>query len=91
MVGNRSESELERQLRSALHRRGHRFVKHYAPILGLRCRADIAFRGPRIAVFVDGCFWHRCPIHGTDAKSHAEWWRVKLDATWHETVATTQR
>lgn len=80
MLGNRSESERERELRSALHRRGHRFRKHYAPIPGVRCRPDIVFLGPRVAVFVDGCFWHRCPLHGTDAKANAEWWRIKLDA-----------
>jgi DNA mismatch endonuclease, patch repair protein len=80
MLGNRSESEVERQLRSVLHRRGLRFRKHLAPLRGLRCRPDIVFTRQRIAVFVDGCFWHRCPEHGTDPKANGDWWRLKLDA-----------
>lgn len=36
------------------------------------------FRGARIAVFVDGCFWHLCPEHGTMPKSNSEWWVAKL-------------
>ena len=39
------------------------------------------FRKNRVAVFVDGCFWHRCPLHGSAPKSNAAWWKAKLDAT----------
>jgi DNA mismatch endonuclease (patch repair protein) len=46
----------------------------------LRCRADIVFAGWRIAVFVDGCFWHRCPLHGSRPKANADWWQQKLGA-----------
>ena len=80
MLGNRSESAVERALRSELHRRGLRFRKHLAPLRGLRCKADVVFTRQRLAVFVDGCFWHRCPDHGSQPKSNAEWWRIKLDA-----------
>lgn len=80
MLGNRSESVIERNLRSALHRRGLRFRKHAAPVPGLRCRPDVVFPGARIAVFVDGCFWHRCPEHGSDPRANSAWWRLKLDA-----------
>lgn len=45
-----------------------------------RRSADIAFVGRKVAVFVDGCFWHGCPIHGTSPKANAEWWRQKLEA-----------
>lgn len=38
------------------------------------------FRGSRVAVYVDGCFWHSCPVHGTFPKANADWWREKLDA-----------
>ncbi len=41
---------------------------------------DITFPRPRVAVFVDGCFWHGCPIHGTSPKNNAAWWRAKIDA-----------
>jgi DNA mismatch endonuclease (patch repair protein) len=40
---------------------------------------DIAFGGLRIAVFLDGCFWHGCPEHATSPQANAEWWRAKLD------------
>ena len=78
MLGNRSESAPERALRSELHRRGSRFRKHASPIKGLRCRPDILFTRRRIAVFVDGCFWHRCPLHGSEPKVNGEWWQLKL-------------
>lgn len=48
------------------------------PIHGLRRRADIAFTRQRVAVMVDGCFWHGCPEHGTWPKQNAAWWREKI-------------
>ena len=56
-----------------------RFRKHRRPELGIRCEADIVFVTKRVAVFVDGCFWHRCPIHGTLPAIHGDWWRSKLE------------
>ncbi|RKE21918.1 very short patch repair endonuclease [Streptomyces sp. TLI_171] len=55
-----------------------------------RRTVDILFPGPRVAVFLDGCFWHGCPEHATSPKSNADWWRTKLDrniARDHETTA----
>ncbi|MFI4991370.1 MAG: very short patch repair endonuclease [Solirubrobacterales bacterium] len=78
MQGNRSDSRLEQALRSELHRRGLRFRKHLAVLPGVRCRPDIVFTRDRVAVFVDGCFWHSCPLHGTSAKANGEWWAAKL-------------
>jgi len=69
----------ERAIRSELHRRGLRFRVDRAPIPGLRSRADIVFGPARVAVYVDGCFWHSCPEHGTRPKANAEWWERKLD------------
>lgn len=46
----------------------------------LRTRADLVFRHERVAVFVDGCFWHSCPIHGTFPKRNRIWWKEKLAA-----------
>jgi DNA mismatch endonuclease (patch repair protein) len=57
-----------------------RFRKHLAPLPGLRCRPDIVFTRRHLAVFVDGCFWHRCPEHGSEPKANGDWWRRKLDA-----------
>ncbi|WP_275691335.1 very short patch repair endonuclease [Pseudonocardia broussonetiae] len=70
----------EMSLRRELHRRGMRFrVEHRIDIDGLRRRrADIAFTRRRIAVFVDGCFWHACPQHATSPKANAAWWATKL-------------
>lgn len=71
---------MEVALRSELHRRGMRFRKHLAPLRGLRCKPDIVFPRKRVAVFVDGCFWHRCPEHGSEPKANGEWWQQKLKA-----------
>jgi DNA mismatch endonuclease (patch repair protein) len=69
----------ELEIRSALHRLGLRFRVQSAPIKGLRRRADVIFRSEQVAIFVDGCFWHGCPIHRSLPKSNAEWWRSKLE------------
>ena len=80
MQGNRGvDTRPELALRSELHRRGNRFRKAMAPVKGVRCRADIVFGRARVAVFVDGCFWHRCPEHGTSPRTNSEYWQVKLD------------
>lgn len=79
MQGNRSDSRLEQRLRSELHRRGLRFRKHVTLLPDSPCRPDVVFTRAKIAVFVDGCFWHSCPIHGTRSKANADWWRAKLE------------
>ncbi len=68
----------EKALRSELHKRGLRFRVDVRPIKELNRRADIIFRSAKVAVFVDGCFWHGCPIHGTQAKANAEFWKNKI-------------
>jgi DNA mismatch endonuclease (patch repair protein) len=80
MQGNRAvDTRPELALRSELHRRGYRFRKAAAPTPRLRCRADVLFVRARVAVFVDGCFWHRCPKHGTRPRTHSDYWEAKLD------------
>jgi DNA mismatch endonuclease (patch repair protein) len=64
-------------LRRELHSRGLRYRTHLKTLPG---KPDIAFTRARIAVFVDGCFWHRCPDHGTAPKNNGKWWADKLDA-----------
>lgn len=56
-----------------------RFRKNRSPVPGYRCRADIVFSRARVAVFVDGCFWHRCPEHGSKPRSNSGYWQAKLD------------
>lgn len=68
----------ELALRRALHARGLRYFVHRRPVPSLRRTADIVFPRARLAVFVDGCFWHGCPRHHTVAKSNAEFWATKM-------------
>lgn len=68
-------------VRSALHKAGLRFRKHYRPIEGARCEVDVAFTRVRLAVQLDGCFWHGCPEHATRPITNGTWWATKLDAT----------
>ncbi|MFQ6394776.1 very short patch repair endonuclease [Nocardia sp. KC 131] len=74
----RSGTKPELALRRELHRRGFRYFVDRAPIPGQRRRADLVFPRLRVAVYVDGCFWHRCPLHATDPKNNAQWWAQKL-------------
>jgi DNA mismatch endonuclease (patch repair protein) len=73
------DTAAEMAIRSELHRRGYRYrVNLSVPEAG-RSRPDIAFTKRRIAVFVDGCFWHKCPEHATSPRSNEQWWATKLD------------
>jgi DNA mismatch endonuclease (patch repair protein) len=80
MQANRAESGPEQAMRRAPHARGARFRKHLAPVPGLRCRPDVVVPRRRLAVFVDGCFWHACPEHGRRPTANATWWAQKLQA-----------
>lgn len=68
----------ELRLRRLLHAKGLRYRVDYPVLDGTRRRADIAFTRLRLAIFVDGCFWHGCPIHGTWPKRNREFWREKI-------------
>lgn len=68
----------ELALRSELHRRGLRFRVDRRPVPAIRTRADVVFGPARVAVYVDGCFWHGCPEHGSMPKANGEFWRQKL-------------
>lgn len=57
---------------------GLRYRVDASPLAGIRRRADVLFVQARVAVFVDGCFWHCCPVHATWPKANAGWWRAKL-------------
>jgi DNA mismatch endonuclease (patch repair protein) len=74
----RRDTAPELALRRALHAAGLRFRVDLAPVPGLRRRADIVFGPARVAVYVDGCFWHSCPQHGTAPRANADWWSQKL-------------
>lgn len=69
----------ELALRSELHRLGLRFRKDLLLRLSAgRVRPDIVFTRAKIAVFVDGCFWHLCPEHGQIPKANRDYWEPKL-------------
>lgn len=70
-------SKAELSLRSALQRRGLRFRLHRR-VEGVN--VDIAFISARVALFVDGCFWHGCPLHATYPKTNKSYWLPKLEA-----------
>jgi DNA mismatch endonuclease, patch repair protein len=74
----RKDTAPEVALRQELHRKGLRFrIDH--PLPGIpRRSADVVFTRVHLAVFVDGCFWHDCPEHGTRPKVRARWWEEKL-------------
>jgi len=74
------DTKPEMLLRRALWARGLRYRVDRAPIPGMRRRADLVFGPSRVAVYVDGCFWHSCPEHATLPKNNREWWREKLAA-----------
>lgn len=75
----RRDTAPELALRRALHARGLRFLVDVpVPGCGRRRRADVLLRGARIALFVDGCFWHSCPEHLHVPKANREWWTRKL-------------
>lgn len=80
MRANRSrDTAPEARLRSALHRRGLRFRKSYTVrSQDVRVRVDIVFPARRVAVFLDGCFWHRCPLHGVQPSVNQQYWLPKL-------------
>jgi len=78
-ANTKRDTKPELRLRSALHAGGLRFRKDYPiEVDGLRVRADVVFTRQRIAVFVDGCYWHSCPDHGTSPRSNTEYWSQKL-------------
>ena len=64
-------------LRSALRRLGLRYRVDWQ-LPGTRRRADVAFPRLKVAIMVDGCFWHACPVHATWPKKNALWWREKI-------------
>jgi DNA mismatch endonuclease, patch repair protein len=74
----RRDTEAELAVRRLVHAAGLRYRVDLSPLPGMRRRADLVFTRVKVAVFVDGCFWHGCPVHGTLPKVNAEWWGEKI-------------
>ena len=78
-ANRRTDTKPEVLVRSLLHRRGHRFRKDLPiRVASAAVRPDIVFSKRKLAVFIDGCFWHRCPEHGITPASNRQYWAPKL-------------
>jgi DNA mismatch endonuclease (patch repair protein) len=81
-ANRRTDTKPELALRSELHRRGLRFRKDMPiPLDGLRARPDVVFPRAKVAILLDGCWWHGCSEHGMRPKRNAKFWNHKLDET----------
>lgn len=79
MQSNRPrDTKPELAVRRAVHARGLRYRVSTRPLKGVRRTADMVFTRAKVAVFVDGCFWHGCPDHHTIAATNAEYWAEKV-------------
>lgn len=85
----RRDTKPELAVRKILHAEGLRYRVDYAPGRDKRRRADIVFTRQKVAVFIDGCFWHGCPEHATIPKAHAEYWVPKLAKNKERDAETT--
>lgn len=84
------DTNAELVVRRLLHAAGLRYRVEY-PVPGMaRRRIDVAFTRAKVAVLIDGCFWHGCPEHATQPKANAEWWRQKLDRNMARDRETTE-
>lgn len=78
-ANRRRDSKPELALRSSLHAAGYRYRCDFRLTFGTESvRPDIVFTKRRIAVFVDGCFWHSCPLHGASPRTNTDYWGPKL-------------
>lgn len=79
MVGNKSrDTKPELIVRRYLHASGLRYRVHARPIKDWNRRADIVFPRAKVAVFVNGCFWHGCPTHYIPPKTNLGYWIPKI-------------
>lgn len=79
-ANKRRDTGPEMRIRRALHARGYRFRVDFRPVGGSTARPDIAFTRYRVAIFIDGCFWHGCPEHYVAAKTNSDYWIAKVRA-----------
>lgn len=86
----RRDTAPEVAVRKLLHASGYRYRLN-ARVPGMSRRTiDIAFARAKVAVMIDGCFWHGCPEHATQPKANSEWWRDKLDRNMARDMETTE-
>ncbi|WP_239154278.1 very short patch repair endonuclease [Amycolatopsis sp. FDAARGOS 1241] len=85
------DTGIEIALRKILHAAGFRYRVHRRPVKGVRREADLVFGPARVAVFVDGCFWHGCPDHASWPKNNADFWRTKIETNRRRDADTDTR
>jgi DNA mismatch endonuclease (patch repair protein) len=85
------DTKPELLVRRELHRLGYRYRVNFAPVPGLRRTADIVFTRRRVAVLIDGCFWHRCPLHYVEPKTRTEFWSSKIAGNVARDLETNRR
>ena len=90
MLANLGLTKPEHRLRSAVHRAGMRFRVNRRPLREMRCTGDLVFPRQRLCVFVDGCFWHGCPIHFGVPKTNTNWWAEKIQGNLSRDAAQTR-
>ncbi|MEV6065563.1 very short patch repair endonuclease [Nocardia sp. NPDC052001] len=87
-ANRRTDTKPEVALRRELHRLGYRYRKDFRLDLGsAKVRPDIVFTARKVAVFVDGCFWHVCPVHGRQPATNEWYWAPKLRRTMERDLA----
>lgn len=86
----RRDTAPELAIRRALHRQGLRYRVDVRPDASIRRRADVVFPRQRVAVFVDGCFWHGCLDHGVWPRTNQAWWREKIERNKRRDLETTR-
>ncbi|MEV7102903.1 very short patch repair endonuclease [Streptomyces atroolivaceus] len=86
----RRDTAPEVAVRKLLHATGYRYrLNERVPGMSRRT-IDIAFTRVKVAVMIDGCFWHGCPEHATQPSANSEWWRQKLDRNMARDIETTE-
>lgn len=88
-ANRRRDTGPELAVRRLVHAGGLRYRVDVRPVAGFNRRADLVFTRARVAVFVDGCFWHGCPEHHTVARTNAEFWEQKVQRNRERDAETT--
>ena len=78
-ANRRRDTSPEIAVRRLVHAAGLRYRVDVRPLPDLNRRADLVFSRAQVAVFVDGCYWHGCPEHGTTAQRNADYWKAKIE------------
>lgn len=78
LANRRRDTGPELAVRRTLHARGFRYRVDFAPLPGLRSRPDVVFTLAKVAVFIDGCFWHMCPEHFVMPETNRDYWKPKI-------------